>query len=118
MENRRLTPRFTLMSPTTYRAKAASAQGFLVSLSEAGCTLEADVAFALRDPVALLFHLGLLDPVVAIGTVRWTDGARSGAEFICMTAECQDRLREWVGSRAKGVIANTDMAGTRSLKKR
>jgi hypothetical protein len=32
-------------------------------------------AFALRDPVTLLFHLGLLDPVVAIATVRWTHGA-------------------------------------------
>jgi hypothetical protein len=100
MENRRLTPRFTLMSPMTYRATAASGQGLLVSLSEAGCTLEADIAFALRDPVTLLFRLGLADPVVAIATVRWTHGTRSGAEFVCMSAGCQERLREWVGSRA------------------
>jgi hypothetical protein len=84
----------------TYRATAASGQGFLVSLSEAGCTLEADTAFALRDPVTLLFHLGLLDPVVAIATVRWTHGTRSGAEFVCMSAGCQERLREWVVRRA------------------
>ena len=88
------------MAPMTYRAGAASHRGLLVSLSEAGCSLEADTAFALRDPVTLLFHLGLVDPVVAIATVRWTDGTRSGAEFICMTAECQDRLREWVFNRA------------------
>jgi hypothetical protein len=82
-----------------YRATAASGQGLLVSLSETGCTLEADIAFALRDPVTLLFRLGLAEPVVAIATVRWTQGTRSGAEFVRMSAGCQERLRKWVGSR-------------------
>jgi hypothetical protein len=87
------------MSPMTYRATAASGQGLLVSLSETGCTLETDIAFALRDPVTLLFRLGLAEPVVAIATVRWTQGTRSGAEFVRMSAGCQERLRKWVGSR-------------------
>ena len=100
MENRRLTPRYTLMSPMTYRATAVTGRGFLVSLSEAGCTLESDTAFAPRDPITLLFHLGCADPVVAIATVRWTDGTRSGAEFVCMSVGCQERLRNWVVSRA------------------
>ncbi|HKN87646.1 MAG TPA: PilZ domain-containing protein [Nitrospiraceae bacterium] len=105
MENRRLTRRFTLMSPMTYRATVASGRGFLVSLSQAGCTLETDTAFALHDPVTLLFHLGLVDPVVAIATVRWAYGTRSGAEFVCMSAGCQERLREWLIRRANGMIA-------------
>lgn len=40
MDNRRLTPRFSLMSSLTYRAAGTSRRGFLVSLSEGGCTLE------------------------------------------------------------------------------
>lgn len=72
--------------------------------------MECDTAFAVRDPITLLFHLGVVDPVVAIATVRWTHGTRSGAEFVCMSAGCQERLREWVVSRANGRIANTDRA--------
>jgi hypothetical protein len=89
----------------TYRATVASGRGFLVSLSEAGCSLETDTAFALHDLVTLLFHLGFIDPVVAIETVRWAYGTRSGAKFVCMSAGCQERLREWVVSRANGIIA-------------
>ena len=98
--NRRLTPRLTVTSSVTYRATGASQRGFLLSLSEGGCCLEADITFAVRDPLTLLFHVGVEDLIVAVAMVRWTQGTRSGAEFVCMSAGCQERLREWVVSRA------------------
>ena len=100
MDNRRLTPRFSLMSSLTYRAMGASRRGVLVSLSEGGCTLEADTIFALRDPVTLLFHLGREATVLAVAVVRWTRGTRSGAEFVCMSAASRTGLRDWLTTRA------------------
>ncbi len=54
--------------------------------------LEADIAFQHRDPLTLLIHVGLEDPLVAIATVRWTRGVRCGVEFVCMSAGSQERL--------------------------
>lgn len=103
MDNRRLSPRFSLMSSLTYRASGASHRGFLVSLSEGGCTLEAETVFALRDPVTLLFHLGLEATVIAVAIVRWTRDTRCGAEFLCMSADSHKGLRDWLTSRAISV---------------
>lgn len=95
--DRRRTPRHLCTSRVEYRAIAASGRGALLSLSAAGCTLDADLTFQEREPLTLLMYVGAPDPVVAIASVRWSHGGRCGVEFVCMNAGGQEQLRRMFG---------------------
>ncbi|MDQ6734454.1 MAG: PilZ domain-containing protein [Nitrospirota bacterium] len=92
--DRRRTPRHVRTSRLEYRATAGAGRGALLSLSVAGCTLDADMTFQEREPLTLLMYVGAHEPLVAIATVRWTCGGRCGVEFVCMNAGGQEQLRQ------------------------
>ncbi len=91
-------PRFPAYCPINFQGEDIVGEGAVVNVSLGGCEVES------RVPVQPKTYLGLRIAVstatapleVEVAPVRWSDGHKFGIEFMCMQADAQELLRQFV----------------------
>ncbi len=91
-------PRFPAYCPINFQGEDIVGEGAVVNVSLGGCEVES------RVPVQPKTYLGLRIAVstatapleVEVAPVRWSDGHKFGIEFMCMQADPQELLRQFV----------------------
>lgn len=91
-------PRFPAYCPINFQGEDIVGEGAVVNVSLGGCEVES------RVPVQPKTYLGLRIAVstatapleVEVAPVRWSDGHKFGIEFMCMQADAQELLREFI----------------------
>ncbi len=91
-------PRFPAYCPISFKGEDIVGEGEVVNVSMGGCQVES------RVPVQSKTYLGLRIGVstatapleVEVAPVRWSNGHTFGLEFMCMQADAQELLRQFV----------------------
>ncbi len=91
-------PRFPAYCPINFQGEDIVGEGAVVNVSLGGCEVES------RMPVQPKTYLGLRIAVstatapleVEVAPVRWSNGHKFGLEFMCMEADAQELLRQFI----------------------